>query len=496
MIKVYSEQLQKLCLFLSQVFSDQRGYTVDVKLMNRKISLKWLPFILVLASAILKLVHVNTYPIQLDEPFSIFTANLNWKEFFELFLYENNPPLHPLLVKLTMSLFGINEFLLRFQSILFCSFSIYFIYRTGVLLKNEGVGYIAGLMMLFSNEQIIYSHQIRAYALLIFLGSVALFYFVKSLQRMNNRDITWFGVLCALMMYTHFMGIVFTSFFGISLLIYLSDKPRLKLLIRGFLVAFVCYLPYLPIFLKRFLSASGGTWINPPESAMDIYYSFWSFFNQPLSTVIAIIFLLISIIMLFQTNSKIVLSFFCFILLTFFGLWGLSFRIPLYISRYLLFISPCLYLYIAMVIVWGCDFIKQPILKYAIMVLLPLLMLFSMRIDSDINKDRKQEWLTLYELNQDRPVFLYPKWERLNYTYHANRKKYYVNSKIEFEKLLIQDKIYDSNYLTNHSSQFEEIVVSSPDLSSSKEMNKVLTENYTLKEQVGSNTFIYSLKKQ
>ena len=61
--------------------------------------------------------------------------------------------LHPLLVKLTISLFGINEFLLRFQSILFCSFSIYFIYRTGVLLKNEGVGYIAGLMMLFSNEQ-------------------------------------------------------------------------------------------------------------------------------------------------------------------------------------------------------------------------------------------------------------------------------------------------------------------------------------------------------
>jgi hypothetical protein len=54
----------------------------------------YLIFILILIKTCISLPFINSNPIDLDEPFSIFNAQLDLNELFQLFKHENNPPLH------------------------------------------------------------------------------------------------------------------------------------------------------------------------------------------------------------------------------------------------------------------------------------------------------------------------------------------------------------------------------------------------------------------
>ena len=137
---------------------------------------KYIPWVLVLLSLGFKFVHISTFPIQLDEPFSIFTSNLAWSEFWQVFLHENNPPLHPILLKLLIECVGMNDFWMRFMSVLFASLAVWFTYKSAEKLAGFEAGIIAGLCLVFSNQQMMYAHQIRAYSLLVSLAAMS-FYF-------------------------------------------------------------------------------------------------------------------------------------------------------------------------------------------------------------------------------------------------------------------------------------------------------------------------------
>lgn len=391
----------------------------------------YIPFVLITLSVILKLVHINTFPIQLDEPFSIFTSNLNWTEFWQTFVNENNPPLHPILLKILIYFVGMNDFWMRFISVVFSSVAVWFTFKSGEKIGGFNVGVIAGICMLFSNHQMMYAHQIRAYSLLVLLASMAFYFLLKILYKESSKiTLFYFGLVTAGMMYTHFMGIIFTICLSVIVLFYWKEKVIRKKLLLGFLSSVALFLPYLPIFMIRLLETSDGSWLKPPTGFLSIYFSLVKFFNMPVPTIVVIVFVVLSIYFIFQKEKYKVMTYMLLqLILTFVGLWFFSQIIPLYIDRYLIYIAPILYVFVSVVVVELANKIKYNWPKVLLMLLMPILMLATFRIDADINQSKDKHWKKVSDLRNGKILVLSPSWENLNYCYYSDKEKYFLGSR-------------------------------------------------------------------
>jgi uncharacterized membrane protein len=403
---------------------------------------KYIPFVLVLLSLVLKLVHITSYPVQLDEPFSIFTSNLDWAAFLGVFMEENNPPLHPILLKLLIEMLGMDFFWMRFMSVLFASVAVWFVYKSAEKIGGIQMALVAAACMIFSNQQLMYSHQIRAYSLLVLLASMALYYFIRLINKESKYDLWCFGFVNALMMYTHFMGIICTAFLSVSILVYWKDKQDRIALFKSFLFSALLFVPYLPVFLTRFGTATNGTWVEAPQGIISIYYSLWKFLNAPLTTIVALIILLSGIYVAFKTKERIAVFMLSQVLLTFVGLLAFSYIMPLYLDRYLIFIAPFLYFFIALIIQYWAVKIKHKIAKTLLYLLVPILMLATFEIDKDIKLSQDELWSAIKANRREKIVVLSPSWLDLNYCYYADKEHYFLKSRADFDSVRKADSIY------------------------------------------------------
>ena len=419
---------------------------MNLNLFTKNNSKHFTILLLILVSLVTKTWHISSHPIQLDEPFTIFTSNLGWADFCETFINENNPPLHFIIIKLIIYLFGFSEFALRFFSVLCMSFSLYFVYKSAQYIKGWESGIIASTLMLFSNLILVYSHQVRAYALLVLLASMGYYFIIKVIKKGNWSDIFGLGFSIGLLAYNHFMGIVFSCFLASSLFLYWKDPNTRKNLFVSFTIGVLLYAPYLPIFVTRFLDSSGGTWVQPPEGIMDIYILFWKFFNKPIPTVLAII-LFVTGNVIWYKKDKIILLNHALLYLSFIGLFLLSLVIPLYLDRYLIFIAPVLYVQIGLNISRIQKIVPLK-LKWGSLIL-PILLMLTFKIDSDINQSQDKKWAEIEKFKKNTAVIVDPKWERLNYCYYSNVNKYFVTTRDAFEATLIDNNIYNKNNFPN-----------------------------------------------
>ena len=466
-----------------------------MKLFN----LKYLPFLFVFTSIILKLFYITTFPIQLDEPFSIFTSNLNWKEFFQVFVNENNPPLHPLLLKMVISFLGLDFFWMRFLSVLFSSFSIWFLYKGLEHLYSNKEAILASTFMLLSNLQMVYSHQIRAYALLVMLACMCFYSFVLVLKSNKKRNLFLLGVSFALMMFTHFMGILSVFFMSLSVFIYWKEKEIRNRLFYSLVVAFIIFCPYLPIFISRFLASTGGTWIEKPTSFMSVYYSIWRFFNAPLVTIIAILIFFSAFYFLRKRKENHFFLYFLNIqiILSLVGIYFFSFIIPLYIDRYLIFVSPFIYAYIAIIIVYWSDVIKNNYFKKLTLLLVPVLFLATFKIDADINMDSNVKWEFIKSQTKNHNLIISPSWDDLNYCYYLDSEYFFVNSRAEFDSLRFKSKIYTELDFIKNPQLFSEneFYVYSKNQTFDKNIELIFKENFSLHKKINDYLFVYKKRK-
>ena len=183
-------------------------------------------FIIVLTGLALRLWCLNK-PEGLwnDEYVGWYIASIdNFKEFFNTAIQNCHTPLYYFYLKFWMFIFPDTDLSLRWSSIVPSILSIISMYYLGLEAKDKKTGLLCALFTAISSFCIYFAQEVRLYSLLFLITTLTLLFFIKTAKNPNYRNyITYFflnGVLCA----THTLGIIFSIFNIICLLLYINNN--------------------------------------------------------------------------------------------------------------------------------------------------------------------------------------------------------------------------------------------------------------------------------
>jgi hypothetical protein len=140
---------------------------------------------------------------------------------------ESNPPLYYVLAWVWAKAFGTSEVGLRSLSALFGAATVPVGYLIGRQLTNWRAGLVLAALVAVNPMLIWYSQEARSYALLVFFGAAALFFFVRALESRRGRDLALWALASALALCCHYFAVFAIGIEAAWLLVALRDRWRL-----------------------------------------------------------------------------------------------------------------------------------------------------------------------------------------------------------------------------------------------------------------------------
>jgi len=407
-----------------------------------------LPLLLMMLNFVLKGIYIAHDSLAHDEPFSVFYSQFDIKAIINELSKGNNPPFYEIFLHFWTAIFGISELSVRFPSLIFSTVTVIFIYQIGKRNFNSKVAVISALLFIFSNYQIIYAHQARVYALFAMLITISMFYYLELIR--GSFNVNYFIALLLsniIMIYSHYFGffILFIQFIFIiaNKVLY---KKFWKILFLSILLISISYLPHIQVLYNRFLDSTlNGTWVRPPNSLMEIFIMVKHFSNTSVVAFIALLIIAIAILRyLFldrslNINFSILYIFTSFIFPLFF-IFIISYKIPMFVDRYLILVSIPYYIVIAVSVHY---IFKGTRIKYPAFILLVFLFVVTLNPKISNNTDMKEVLNIVKSLKTDKSVvYLCPAWFNLAFSYHYNPKSFINANKDNLNNYLKEENIY------------------------------------------------------
>ncbi|WP_165779300.1 glycosyltransferase family 39 protein [Brumimicrobium salinarum] len=383
----------------------------------------------------IKVIYLDKNDLAGDEPFSVYHAQMNISSIIELLSTGNNPPLYEIILHIWIKLFGINEYSVRFLSLLFSSITAMYIFLIGRKFLNIHIAFYAVILFISSNYHTYFAQEARVYALFGLLCTMSMYHFLKLLSNYQaskhkniyivfKRSIPLILINTALI-YAHYFGffilitqLVF-SFVNLQLI-----KARWKSLLIIGLGILILYIPNIVVIFQRISdTVDTGTWLTAPNGIHALYDMVRKFSNAPVvATFVLLTFAaaLVKIIFLKKTKLPLPHQLICFwFVLIFFSMFILSYWYPMFLDRYLMPASIAFYLLLAICI----DFIIQ---KSRIKFVIPLIIcgLFIFTAKPFISNKRAVKQTVNYIIenkNSNTQVYIAPKNFSLTFAYHFDR---------------------------------------------------------------------------
>ncbi len=272
-----------------------------------------------------------------DEAFSVWIAQDGVKEVIARTAHDFNPPLYYLILHFWMKLFGRSEIILRGLSLIFFLFLLIFIYKFSLkIFRNKNQALITLLLAAFNPMLIYYAFELRMYSLFAFFATASVYF-------LFTKNWFWYVVFTTLGLYTQ----PFMAIFAVSQIPYFYITKQVKPMVKNFILLGLLYLPWLPTLLAQF-KQSGPMWMFPVDinlfnSVLGNLYTGYE--GTPgglwiIMSAISLGLILISI-SIFKTNqykpvSRLILS---WVFLPLALVLGISLFKPIYVNRYLIFIT-------------------------------------------------------------------------------------------------------------------------------------------------------------
>jgi uncharacterized membrane protein YhaH (DUF805 family) len=225
----------------------------------------------------------------------------------------------------------------------------------------------------------------------------------------------------------------------------------------------ISYIPNIAIVYIRFRdTAQNGNWVPTPEGIESVYNIIWKFTNMPINAVISILILVTGCLFwIFSKKPKrhknqintIIIWFFTPLI----GLFTISYFIPMFVDRYLIFISMGFYL---LLIIFIDYLIIKRWIKLSAMSLLAVLFMFTftpqLEQKSDISKAVEKIRILKTKTTD---VIVCPQHYLFNFTYYYDLnlfklaennlvKSDFIYAKIQ--KALGIENVYGINYFENY----------------------------------------------
>jgi mannosyltransferase len=383
------------------------------------------PIVLVCINLLLKMLFVSSTSIGGDEPFSIYHAQMDVQSIVHQLTQGNNPPLYEILLHYWIRLFGISELSVRMPSVILSSLTVLFVYKTGKDFFSYQTGLVAATIYTLSNFSLSLAHEARVYALFAFLTAMSMYYFCLLIKSPKVTRYLFFLLLAnVLAIYSHYFGFFIIIIQSLAI-IAISDVRKALWKTYGWhlIILAVLYLPIAGVFWHRFRVSSVSGWLTPPTGIASLYNMLRCFSNQPLTTVACLAVFVAALVKYFITArtpapvyAKIMLLWFLF---PFLFMFGISFWIPMYFDRYLLFVSIGYYLSVSIV---ASSLVENKIYSYAISGLLVLLFAVTFNPDMENKRHVKETVAKIRELQNDSTVVLIcPADFALNFSYYYDQ---------------------------------------------------------------------------
>jgi hypothetical protein len=314
-------------------------------------------------------------------------------------------------------------------------------------------------------------------------------------QKMSIKNLFWLLLVNVLMLYSHYFGFFIVLFQAIFVLSVPAARQKIgkNFLVYGLLLVLL-YLPLISVVFGRFLeSTTQGTWIESPNSVSEIYEMLRKFANAPVVVVACLLVLFLGGVFYFvrtktepvKVTTKILITWF---LIPFLLMFVLSFYIPMFIDRYLIFLTIPFYLLIAIA---GNSLVKNPKMVAVIQGVVVLLFLVTSKPNLDNRRPVKEVMNKISELKTaNTAVYFCPQHFIFNYAYYHNRSLFETltgkDPYLNMTTSLANDHIYGiHNFSEIDTTRLKKIIYldASADFSSpGNGIYDFLNNNYTLKE--------------
>lgn len=230
---------------------------------------------LLLISAALRFVNLDRTSLWYDEAVSWSQSNGSFSELLTAVSADNYPPLHNIILWLTMPILGDSEIALRLPSAILGTIAVWLTYLVGKSIGSQRLGLLAAALLCFSPFHIWYSTEARMYALLATCGLGFLLSVLNVLKQPSRKWLALLTVFGVLFLYSHIYALLAFAPVGLICAAYaLRDVVRNRSLTGSPAVAAciamsastIAFFPWLLILAGRAKSvAADGFWIAFPD---------------------------------------------------------------------------------------------------------------------------------------------------------------------------------------------------------------------------------------
>lgn len=294
--------------------------------------------------------------IRLDEAQSLWQVSRNVSGILTIVAGDVHVPFYHLLLHYWLILFGNTVQVARLLSLLFFVLSVPMLYALGKRAYSANAGLLAAFLFSISPFMNWYGNEIRMYTLFVFLTIVNQYCFVRISKDRETGGLVWFsyGISALLGIFTHyffFLNLLAQAVFYVIRRRTFPEHSLRRFIIVAAIIA-VAFAPWVWYEFYRGVAAFQRP-LLPRPSTVDLFGTFSQFlfgFQQDfINTGLLSLWPLAAIVALIGLDKRrmsLSTEYFVLTLIVAFGATfiGSYLVTPVYVSRYLIFTIPALYL--------------------------------------------------------------------------------------------------------------------------------------------------------
>ena len=322
--------------------------------------------------------------IWLDEAISIHQANLSFHDMFENLQYaDRHPPLHHVVLWLTVRVIGDGELAVRVPSLIAGTLVIPALYLLGRELYDRRTGLIAAAFGAASPLLIWYAQESRMYAFVTLFGLLALWTQLRAIR--NGSALNWAAYILATsaLLWSHYFGLLLIGvqqliFVGVLIHRRRAGEP-LRPMALGFaysLAVLAVQLVPLAVFAQKQFDSTGAALGSPSGTYDDLSFyavvsnmawALWGYHPDGTTELLAAMWpllLLLSLLLLGRGGSRQTVILAAAAITPIVLLLGVSlYDRELFEVRYFLVAVPLLFLLVARLVT---GWIRRPAARWAV----------------------------------------------------------------------------------------------------------------------------------
>ncbi len=219
-----------------------------------------IPLLLTIGGGIIRFFRLGNNSFWIDELGQLVVSARDLPGIIEGVSYHLSPPLDYLLLHITIA-FGQSEFLVRANSAIFGTVTIFFIYHISKRLFNKEIALISSVLLAFSRFHIHFSQEARMYSLFCMLTVISFYLLWMYIEQKKNKYYLLLLFTDLVLLYTHYYGLFVIVSQGLYLglqFIYPKQEWNFRDFAKqlfhtyfGFLIVGIVYLPWMGTLLTQ-----------------------------------------------------------------------------------------------------------------------------------------------------------------------------------------------------------------------------------------------------